>query len=175
SARPEEAAHLAGRAKDLREHQWVVEHLVRRLAPLAESIVRPPGPGVRLLSNVAHLVTPISARLNAGVDAGAVVAALHPTPAVCGEPVEAAMRFLADRERIGRGLYAGLVGLVGPERTEIAVALRSALLRGPSARLFAGAGLVDGSDAESELRETELKMAALLQALAACAPRGAAS
>jgi isochorismate synthase len=172
SARPAEATQLLGSPKDLREHRWVVEHVVRQLAPLVERLAAPPEPGLRVLSHVAHLATPITARLRAGVDEGAVVAALHPTPAVCGEPAGAALRFLAQREGLDRGLYAGLVGLVGPQRVELAVALRSALLRGSSALLFAGAGIVEGSEAAAELRETELKMAALAQALASVAPAG---
>lgn len=174
SAPPAEAAALPGRAKDLREHRWVVEHLVRGLRPLTESLSLPPEPGVRVFPNVAHLVTPVAGRLRPGVDPGDVVAALHPTPAVCGEPPRAALDFLTRHEGLGRGLYAGLVGFVGPRGTELAVALRSVLLRGGTARVFAGAGIVEGSDAGAELIETELKAAAVLRALAACAPEAVA-
>ncbi len=167
SAPPAEASQLLGRPKDLREHRWVVDHLVRGLAPISESVSLPPGPGLRVLANVAHLVTPLAARLRAGAGPADVIAALHPTPAVCGEPAEPARRFLARHERFSRGLYAGLVGLVGERRTELCVALRCALVRGPSVRAFAGAGLVRGSVAADELRETTLKSAALLDALAA--------
>jgi salicylate biosynthesis isochorismate synthase/menaquinone-specific isochorismate synthase len=96
-----------------------------------------------------------------------VLAALHPTPAVAGVPSADALRFLAAREGLRRGLYAGPVGLLGAGRAELAVALRSALLRGDRARLFAGAGLVEGSSAEEEWRETELKAAVMLSALGA--------
>jgi isochorismate synthase EntC len=96
-----------------------------------------------------------------------VVLALHPTPAVGGVPARAALRFIADREALDRGLYAGLVGLCGPGRADLAVALRCALVTGSAARLFVGAGVVAGSTAESEWAETELKTRALLGALGA--------
>src|SRR5438874_2119448 len=96
-----------------------------------------------------------------------VAAALHPTPAVLGVPSAAARRFLAEHEGLDRGLYTGLVGWVGPRSSELAVALRCALIRGNRARLFVGAGIVEGSSAEREWLETELKARALLDALGA--------
>jgi len=94
-----------------------------------------------------------------------VVAALHPTPAVGGVPSGAAVRFLGEHEKLDRGLYAGLVGLIGPSRAELAVALRCARIADGFARLFLGAGIVEGSSAESEWMETQLKARALLDAL----------
>ena len=93
------------------------------------------------------------------------MSALHPTPAVGGVPATAAALFLERNERLDRGLYAGLVGLVGAGRAELAVALRCALVSHGIARLFLGAGIVDGSTAESEWMETQLKARALLDAL----------
>jgi isochorismate synthase len=165
SARPGEGAALLGRPKELREHRWVVEHLVQRLSSIATAVQQRPEPRVRELANVAHLVTPISAQLDAGRTAADVVAALHPTPAVAGVPTAAALRFLSSCEELDRGLYAGLVGWAGPDRAELAVALRSALLAGRRARLFVGAGIVEGSSPEAEWAETELKARALLDAL----------
>jgi len=167
SARPAEAADLPARPKERREHAWVVDHLASALDTLAERVEMPALPDVRELANVAHLHTPVSARLRAGVGIAEVVAALHPTPAVGGVPTEAAARFLAEHEHLDRGLYAGLVGVIGPGRAELAVALRCALLRDGSARLFVGAGIVDGSSAEEEWMETQLKARALLDALGA--------
>ena len=165
SAQPGGAAALLGSRKDLREHRWVVDHLLAALSGIASGVLRKPEPGLRTLANVVHLHTPISARLAPGRGVADVAAALHPTPAVAGVPASAALRFLAKHEQLDRGLYAGLVGWVGPDRAELAVALRCALLRGPQARLFVGAGIVDGSSAESEWAETELKAHALLDAL----------
>jgi salicylate biosynthesis isochorismate synthase/menaquinone-specific isochorismate synthase len=86
---------------------------------------------------------------------------------VGGVPSEAALSFLAEHEQLDRGLYAGIVGWVGNGRAELAVALRSALVRGRRARLFVGAGIVEGSAAAAEWAETELKARALLDALGA--------
>ncbi len=167
SARPGEIAALLGNRKELREHRWVVDHLIAALGPLCDSLTRRPEPGVRQLANVAHLHTPVAARLSAGRSTADVAAALHPTPAVGGVPSEAALSFLAEHECLDRGLYAGIVGWVGNGRAELAVALRSALVRGRRARLFVGAGIVEGSAAAAEWAETELKARALLDALGA--------
>ena len=167
SARPGEAPALLRSQKDLREHRWVVEHLVRALQGLATRVERPATPSLRELANVAHLYTPVRAQLKAGRSVADVAAALHPTPAVGGVPGPAARSFLAAHEGLDRGLYAGLVGWVGPEHAELSVALRSALVRGPRARLFVGAGIVDGSLPDAEWDETALKARALLEALGA--------
>ena len=167
TARTADAAKLLRSGKDGREHRWVVDHLLAGLDRLAERVTAPPMPRLRELTDFVHLLTPISARLKPGVSAGDVLAVLHPTPAVAGVPSAEALRFLAAREGLRRGLYAGPVGLLGAGRAELAVAPRSALLRGDRARLFAGAGLVEGSSAEEEWRETELKAAVMLSALGA--------
>src|SRR5206468_12518986 len=146
------------------EHRWVVDHIVEALSGIARSVQRKPEPGLRALANVVHLHTPISARLAHGRGVADVAAALHPTPAVLGVPAAAARRFLSEHEGLERGLYTGLVGWVGPRRSELAVALRCALIRGNRARLFVGAGIVEGSSAEREWEETEMKARALLEA-----------
>ena len=165
SAAPGQEQALLASGKDLREHRWVVEHVAAALSSVGESVQRRMEPELRELANVVHLHTPISARLAQGRGVADVVAALHPTPAVAGVPQAAALRFIAEHERLDRGLYAGLVGWVGPGRAEIAVALRSALLRGRRARIFVGAGIVQGSTTASEWEETEIKARALLHAL----------
>lgn len=167
SAPPSQAEALLASAKDRAEHLAVVDHIVSAFRGVAEHVDRSPAPAVRVLANVAHLYTPVRARLAPGRSIADAVAALHPTPAVGGAPVAAALRFLAEHESLDRGLYAGVVGWVGPERAELAVALRSALLRGRTARIFAGAGIVEGSSPAAEWEETELKARALLDALGA--------
>lgn len=165
SAHPREARSLLRSRKDLREHRSVVEHIAEKLRGIASHVEHPPEPGLRVLANVAHLHTPIRARLLPGRNVSDVAAALHPTPAVGGVPAGTALRFIADHEGLDRGLYAGVVGWVAPGRAELAVALRSALVSGRRARLFVGAGIVEGSSPEREFQETELKARALLEAL----------
>ena len=167
SAPPDQADALPRSGKDLREHRWVVDHIVGALDGIASDIRWPDQPRVRALANVAHLHTPVVAKLSPGCGVAEVAAALHPTPAVGGVPKAAALRFLAEHEGLDRGLYGGLVGWVGEGGAELAVALRSALVRGRRARLFVGSGIVQGSSPDAEWEETELKARALLDALGA--------
>jgi isochorismate synthase len=165
SAPPGEGAALMKSNKDRREHGWVVDHLLAGLQPLTEQLDTVGPPFVRALPNVEHLASRVSGRLRPEVGLAELVAALHPTPAVGGVPAAAAQRFLRAREELDRGLYAGLLGTIGEGRAELVVALRSALVRGQSARLFVGAGIVEGSTPDGEWEETQLKARALLSAL----------
>ena len=116
--------------------------------------------------NVHHLYTPVTARLRAGHDLLDLVARLHPTPAVGGLPRDTALAWLREHEGLDRGWYAAPVGWMGADGDgEFAVALRSALLDGESATLFAGCGVVGDSDPDDELAESELKLRPMLQAL----------
>ncbi|MCC5805466.1 MAG: isochorismate synthase [Opitutales bacterium] len=166
-----EDARLAGRLlhseKDRREHEHVVASIRRRLAQVG---LRWDGAGAepRLLDlpNVRHLHTPIEVDLPETVDLLSVAAALHPTSAVGGTPRDRAVADIVDLEPFPRGLYAGLVGWFNHRRAgEWVVAIRSALVEGSGARLFAGAGIVRGSDPDREFAETEVKMRALLDAI----------
>jgi len=165
SAAPGQADGLRGHDKDLREHDSVVRYILATLRPLSEQVTSDAEPALLTLKNVVHLRTGIRAELRQGVTAAQVVAALHPTPAVGGFPRERALAFLLEHEGLDRGWYAGPVGWVGPKRAHLMVALRSALLWGAKARLFVGVGLVAGSTAEAEWRETEMKSLAMLRAL----------
>jgi isochorismate synthase len=165
SAAPDGAEALDASDKDRREHEAVVRYILQALAPVAASVSADEQPSVLALKNVVHLRTGIRAQLAEGVDTARVVTALHPTPAVGGTPRERALSFLVEHEALDRGWYAGPVGWVGPGRAHLVVALRSALVRGAKARLFVGAGIVAGSSAESEWRETEMKSLAMLRAL----------
>jgi menaquinone-specific isochorismate synthase len=95
-----------------------------------------------------------------------LVAALHPTPAVAGEPRKEALDAIDELEPFERGRYAGPVGWVDADGDgEWAIALRCAELRGDRAVLYAGAGIVAGSDPLLELDETERKFRAFLDSL----------
>ena len=164
---PDAGAVLLASAKDREEHAYVVEHLAARLAPLASRVVHPDRPGLRALPNVVHLRTPVDAELRAGVSALDLLAALHPTPATAGWPVDAALAWLAEHEA-PRGWYAGPLGWADARGdAEMVVALRCALLSGARAWVYGGGGIVHASDARAELAEAELKMRPLLAALGA--------
>lgn len=167
------AAALLTSAKDRAEHVMVRDALCTALEALCDDIAAPAEPSLLSLPHVHHLHTAVRARLRDGGSLLALVAALHPTPAVGGAPRPAALQFIRDRERLDRGWYAAPVGWVGRDGGEFAVALRSALVCGREAWLFAGCGIVRDSDPEAEFAETLLKFRPMEQALAARARIGA--
>ncbi len=165
-----EDAALAGTLlrseKDRREHQHVLAAITARLEHLGLAPDYAAEPGLRRLANVQHLHTPIRAALPENVRLLAVLAALHPTPAVGGAPLAAAGAAIRGLENFPRGLYAGAIGWSNARGGgEFFVGLRSALVEGGTARVYAGAGIVAGSTPEKEFAETELKFKAMLEAL----------
>lgn len=167
-------AGLMASTKDRREHQFVVEAITMRLRPLCSQLVVPETPSVVALRNVSHLGTPLSGTLlpkdsrlgGPPPTALELAAVLQPTPAVGGYPTAAAMRWQRENEGFERARYAGPVGWVDSRGDgEWALGLRSADIAGCHAALYAGSGIVAGSDAEAELAETQLKLQALLAAL----------
>lgn len=171
SADPAVDDHLGERllrsAKDRHEQAIVVSRIERALNPVSVWVSAPPEPGIAKIANVQHLASPIRAQLLEPVAALDLVDRLHPTPAVGGEPWPGAAAVIASLEGIDRGWYAAPIGWTDTaENGEFCVALRCALLRGPEARCYAGVGVVGDSVAESELAETELKLQAILPAVA---------
>jgi len=159
--------HLMASGKDRREHDVVSIYIQRHLARVAETVVAEPT-RVVAAGPVQHLVTPIHGRLKPGTDLAEVVDALHPTPAVAGDPEEFAMAWQDRLEVAPRGWYAGPVGLMDlAGGGAFYVALRSARVRGRTARLFAGCGLMGDSDAARELEESTAKLAVMMTALGA--------
>ena len=161
------ADRLFGSEKDREEHALVVEDVAHVLGAFCDRLSYPHEPELLGTANVWHLATPFRGRLHSGrTGLLELVAALHPTPAVCGTPREAAREALQELEPIDRGAYAGPVGWVDADGDgEMAIALRCAEITGTTARLFAGAGIVADSVPEAELDETERKFLALLDAL----------
>ena len=160
------AAALQHDDKELREHALVLDEVVRRLEALGLRPEHPDRPGVRRYANVQYLHTPVRADLRGAVRAIDAVAALHPTPAVGGAPREATVPRIRELEGFPRGLYAGALGWMDVRgNAEFFVGLRSALIDGTRARLYAGAGIVQGSSPEKETAETELKFRAMQEAL----------
>jgi isochorismate synthase len=153
--------------KDRREHEIVARRIERTLAPHSVWVEEAPEPGLVKVANIQHLATPIHAQLAEPRSAVELAGILHPTPAVGGEPREAAIATIEELEEMDRGWYAGAIGWMdAAEDGEYCVGLRSALLRDRVARLYAGNGIVAASDPTAELAETEIKLEALLPLLA---------
>lgn len=159
------AARLLHDPKERREHALVVDGLRERLQGWAEQIEIADVPSVMVLRNIQHLLTPATARVQAG-GVLAAVARLHPTPALGGTPQAAALDFIRAHEPMPRGWYAAPVGWVDADlEGEFAVAIRSAVAEERRVWLYAGAGIVAESDPENEWRETALKFRPMLTAL----------
>ncbi|ACB76926.1 isochorismate synthase [Opitutus terrae] len=159
-------AELLRSDKDRREQRLVLDSIQRRLTPLGFALEFPAEPILKKLANVQHLLTPVRAVLPPHVRLLDVLAQLHPTPAVGGSPRAAAIAGIRQLEGFSRGLYAGAIGWINARGGgEFFVGLRSALVDGCTARLFAGAGIVAGSAPEKERAETELKFRAMQEAL----------
>jgi isochorismate synthase len=157
---------LLASAKDRAEHAIVVRALCDALVGAGVELAPVGPPGLMKVRNVQHLCTPVAGRVGAGRTILELVERLHPTPAVGGFPREAALRLIREREGMDRGWYAGPVGWMDASGDgEFTVAIRSALLRGPEASLFAGCGIVAGSDPEREYAESCLKLRPILSAL----------
>jgi menaquinone-specific isochorismate synthase len=172
SADPAVDDHLGERllrsSKDRGEHEIVARRIQRSLRPHAVWVEAEPEPGLVKVANIQHLATPIHAQLAEPRSAIELAGLLHPTPAVGGEPREAALAAIDELEGMDRGWYAGPVGWMdATEDGEFCVALRSGLLRDRTAHLYAGAGIVADSDAAAELAETEIKLEALLPLISA--------
>jgi len=169
-ATPCEDAQLADRllnsVKELHEHEVVRDFILQQLQQLGISPTRSPL-RLRQLPNIQHLHTPIHAPVSASLHLLDVVAQLHPTPAVAGLPCAIACDQIRRYEGFDRSLYAAPIGWVDHHGNgEFVVGIRSAMIEGCHARLFAGAGIVKGSAPEKEWAEVRLKMQALLRALA---------
>lgn len=163
------AAQLLASEKDHEEHEIVVRSTINALAEVCENVVRLPGtPHVITARSVQHLETPLTAVMP---DAGTVldlVERLHPTPAVGGYPRDPALSMIRELEEIDRGWYAGPFGWMDLDGSgEFAVAIRSAMLSGTTASLFAGCGIVAASIPADEYEETCLKLRPMLSALGA--------
>jgi isochorismate synthase len=160
------AQRLLESKKEQEEHAIVVRALRDALATCCDDLDIPESPQLLRVGEIQHLETPIRGHLRDRRSILELVGRLHPTPAVGGAPRAAATEWIARSEGLDRGWYAGPVGFVDPDGGgEFCVALRSAVLRDGRANLFAGAGIVDGSIPEAELRETRLKLHALLAPL----------
>ncbi|MBG0815486.1 isochorismate synthase [Planomonospora sp. ID82291] len=161
------AEALTASAKDLYEHRLVVEAVADALQPYCARLEVPQSPELTSTETMWHLSTRVTGVLrDPGTPVLALAAALHPTPAVCGTPRAEARRVIGELEPFDRGAYTGLVGWTDAAGDgEWAVTIRCAEVAERTLRLFAGAGIVPGSDPERELAETSAKFRTMLRAL----------
>ncbi len=161
------AESLLGSTKNGIEHCITRDDILTRLGTLVDDVDAQVSPHVLTLDEMQHLETEIKGKLREGIDALQVLQTLHPTPAVCGLPREKALDFIVKQEPFERGWYAGPVGWFDTDGDAMFVpALRCAVVTGNSWRLFAGAGIVAGSDPTSEWEETGVKFTPVTKALA---------
>ena len=156
--------------KEQREHAMVVAAVRTVLDDCCDRVQVPADPTVMQLHNAQHLWSPVSGRLRADTDLLELAERLHPTPATNGQPQAAARDWLERAEPLERGWYTGAAGILEPDQSgglngDLWVLLRCAELNGDHAHLYAGAGIVQGSNPLSEWRETEHKLAAIATAL----------
>lgn len=161
------AAELLSSAKDRDEHRYAVDSLAQALRPFCTELDVPTAPSVLRLHNVLHLATEVRGLLHPASPPLLTLAdALHPTAAVGGTPTAAAVSTIGELEAMDRGRYAGPVGWVDAAGNgELGIALRCAQVVGRFARLFAGCGIVAGSDPDSEVAEAAAKLVAIRDAL----------
>ena len=161
------AAQLLASAKDRTEHLITIEWLLDSMLPSCSYVDAEPEPTIVSLANVHHLGTMVEGRLSApAASVLELVAVLHPTPAVGGDPQAGALELIAELEGTSRGRYAGPVGWVDANGNgAFAVGIRSAEINDDEARLFAGVGVVADSEPAAELAETRQKFQAMLSAL----------
>jgi menaquinone-specific isochorismate synthase len=152
--------------KNLIEHQYVVEMIKEAMLETCDKVVLPDSPRLMKMKYIQHLYTPVTGENRGGTSILDLVDRLHPTPALGGLPKKEAVEKIREVEVLDRGLYAAPIGWLDYKGNgEFAVAIRSALLQGSEASLFAGCGIVADSDAESEYTETSIKFRPMLTAL----------
>ena len=163
------AASLARSSKDLEEHEYAVRSVADALEPFCSSTNVPESPFVLHLANVMHLATDVTGALiesKQRLDAFSLLQSLHPSAAVCGTPRNIAFDIITEIEGMNRGRYAGPVGWIDASGDgELGIALRSGQITDREIRIFAGCGIVAGSNPEKELEESNAKMIAMRSAL----------
>lgn len=159
------AQQLLDDVKNSVENQYVRTHIINELQALSESVDGQAPLKVFKLNHIQHLHRVITAKLKSSVGDFQLLQAMHPTPAVGGLPRINAMNFIRDNEGYTRGWYAGACGYLSRHMSEFSVAIRSALIEPGTINLFAGAGILAGSDPQSEWQELENKIATIMSIL----------
>ncbi|MDK2820226.1 MAG: menaquinone-specific isochorismate synthase [Clostridia bacterium] len=152
--------------KNLHEHKIVVKMVKSGMSKVCETVSASQSPTLYKLRDIQHLYTPIIGKAREGISLLSVVKHLHPTPALGGFPRKTAIQKIREMESLDRGWYAGPIGWIDYKGDgEFAVAIRSGLLKGAEASLFAGCGIVGDSDSVTEYKETQIKFKPMISAL----------
>lgn len=154
---------LLSSEKNLFEQRAVVNFIHNLLSKFSDEIIFDDKPIIRKLPNIQHLWTVIKARLNDDIKMFDLMMKLHPTPAICGAPWKIAKDFILEMEPHDRGLYSGNIGWFNFKGNgEFAVGIRAALIKDNILYAYAGCGIVEGSEANSEYEESEIKLKPIL-------------
>lgn len=152
--------------KNREEHEFVVKMIKEAILKTCSNVEIPKEPVLHPLKNLQHLYTPVTGKLNEGYSIFDVVKDLHPTPALGGTPTEDSLAFIREHEVLDRGWYGAPIGWVDSNKNgEFAVAIRSGLIQGDAASLFAGCGVLADSNPEMEYEETRIKLLPMLNVL----------
>lgn len=159
------AVFLLNDPKNLREHAYVARHIRERLDGCCSNVRMPEVPSVLTLRHLQHLWTPVTAKAAKGVSLVELRDRLHPTPALAGSPVEQAKAVIRQTEKFNRGLYGGTFGFVDFDGDgEFSVAIRSGVFTRDHGYVYAGCGIVEGSDPAAEYDEISVKLKTILSA-----------
>lgn len=162
------ADELMADGKNRAEHDYVVRHVREVFRRVCFDVDVPQTPGIMPLTHVQHLHTPAAAQVLDGVGLWELMGDLHPTPAVSGTPVGEARMLIRRIERYNRGFFAGACGYIDAAGDgEFSVGLRTGVFDGETGWLYAGCGIVAGSDADAEYDEIGLKLKTILEAFEA--------
>ena len=162
------ADELMADGKNRAEHDYVVRHVREVFRRVCFDVDVPQTPGIMPLTHVQHLHTPAAAQVLDGVSLWELMGDLHPTPAVSGTPVGEARMLIRRIERYNRGFFAGACGYIDAAGDgEFSVGLRTGVFDGETGWLYAGCGIVAGSDADAEYDEIGLKLKTILDAFEA--------
>ena len=157
---------LARSIKDIEEHGYGLRSVAEALEQHCSAVEVPAAPFVLELPNVIHLASDVRGIVSDGSSSLALVASLHPSAAVCGTPTDVARDIIREIEGLDRGRYAGPVGWFDASGDgEWGIALRCGEVAGNRVRLFAGCGIVGGSDPARELAESNAKLVPMRDAL----------
>jgi menaquinone-specific isochorismate synthase len=144
--------------KELSEHRWVVKDIERKLGSLCVVKEKISQEEILKFSYVQHICSRFQGQLKVGITDSEIIRQLHPTPSVAGYPKLPALKRIKEWELFDRGWYAGPIGWLERGSAEFALALRCAVVKNNSLMVYAGAGIVSGSDPAKEWKEIENKI-----------------